>query len=49
MARTVHMPLMHTADLNAVTAGTDTRPAYRRATGLSQGQIDELERLYADS
>jgi hypothetical protein len=38
---------MHTVNPNAVTAGTDTDP-YRRATGLSQGQIDELERLYAD-
>jgi hypothetical protein len=41
------MTLMHTAGLNAVTVDVDTGP-YLRATGLSQRQIDELGRLYAD-
>jgi hypothetical protein len=41
------MPLIHTVELNAGTVDTDAG-AYFRAIGLSQRQIDELERLYAD-
>ena len=41
------MPPMHTVDLNAGTVDTDAGP-YLRAIGLSQRQIDELGRLYAD-